>query len=253
VLIIDLPFHNGAYSKELESKDSIVLIDDLGKIDVYSQFLINGSIVKKFHDYSIKNKSTKTLFGPNFMLLRKDFLENRNKVRISDKPIKKILLVFGGSDDKNLTCKILPILLKRDYEVTIVLGPTNRKKNEVNELIKNHSNVKIETNVEMISDLFSKQDLVISASGITVYELATLGIPTIMVPIDDAQKETAKSMEIEGFGINYGSWDDNPTKFETMLLKMDDYDLRKHMHEVGRKIVDGSAVLRISDILLTLV
>lgn len=253
VLIIDLPHHNGDYSKELGGDNNVVIIDDLGEIEIYSKFLINGSVVRKFHKYDIKNRSTRSFIGPGFMLIRKDFINFRDRVRITNNAVKNILMIFGGSDDENLTCKILPLLVKGRYEVTVVLGPTNSREEEVRRIAAGSSNVKIERRVEKIAELFAKQDLVISSSGVTTYELASLGIPTIMVPIVDAQNETAKAMEAEGFGINYGPWDGDLTRFEAVLKKMDDYELRKQMYEAGRKIVDGMAVSRISDILLTLV
>jgi len=253
VIIIDLSHYNSIYSKELGCKNNVVLIDDLGNIDVFSKFLINGSIVKKFQNYSIKNKSTKTFFGPDFMIVQLEFFKERSSVKISEKEIKKILLIFGGSDDENLTSKILPILQTKNYEINVILGPTNTKKDEVNKIIKDYPNVKVECSVEKISELFSKQDLVISSAGITVYELATLGIPTIMIPTTAAQIETAIEIEKRGFGINYGIWDNNSKRLESVLSKMNNYDLRYQMYESGRKIIDGLAVKKISDFLQTLV
>ena len=43
-------------------------------------------------------------------------------------------------------------------------------------------------------------DLVISAAGTTLYELYTLGVPTIVVPIVENQLANAKGYEKTGIG-----------------------------------------------------
>ena len=247
-LIIDLPDNEEKYGKEFE-KENIVIINDTGKKKIFSKILINGSIVKKFHKYEIKNKSTKLFLGSKYMIIRKEFAKIRKDVKIEKKSIKNVLIIFGGNDEKNMTIKILKFLLEKNLNITIVLGPTNNKKQSISNIIKNKINIKTIINPKKIAKLFSKQDLIISSTGITIYELACLGIPTIMIPINSAQKQSAKIMEEKGFGKMIDSEKLNLKKLEQIYLKFDNLNYRKKMFKSGRRIIDGKGVERIANIM----
>ena len=111
-------------------------------------------------------------------------------------------------------------------------------------IIPNQQNFKIVHNEKNISHQFSEQDLVISSSGITAYELACLGIPSILIPVDEYQIKTSSEMEKMGFGINYGYWDNNFSKLDKLISFISDYSVRKKMYLSGRKLVDGKGLTR---------
>lgn len=247
-LIIDLSNNEEKYEKKLKNYNTI-MINDLGKIEIFSKILVNGSIVKKFQKYKIKNKFTRFFTGSKYMIIRKEFLTEKKYVNIPEKMVKNILLIFGGNDEKKITVKVLPFFLKKNIQITIVLGPTNSHKQEIEKIVKKQSNVKVVTYPKKIAKLFSKQDLVISSTGITIYELACLGIPTIMFPINSVQKETAKEMEIRGFGKIIDEKRFNLKRLERMYTEFENVFYRKKMFKIGRKIIDGNGTVRIADVL----
>lgn len=252
ILIIDLPFHNEIYSKLLSTESNTVIIDDQGNKEICSRVLFNGSIVKEYQNYTSKNTFTEFFLGPEFMILRKEFIKNRESVTISNKSIKKILLMFGGTDNEDLTRKILPFFLKTEYELEIVLGLSYPYINEIKKISEKNTNVNINISIQDISSLFSKQDLVISSSGITSYELACLGIPSILIPTSLHENPTAEEFEIRGFGVNYGNWDNNFDRLADMITRLDNYNIRKSMFQSGRKIVDGNGLSRVIEKILSL-
>ena len=252
ILIIDLPFHNEVYSKLLSTESNIVIIDDQGNKEICSRMLFNGSIVKEYQNYTSKNSSTEFFLGPEFMILRKEFITMREKIRLSNKPIKKILLMFGGTDNEDLTRKILPFFLKTNYELDIVLGLSHPHINEIKKLSQKYDNVNVNVAIQDISSLFSKQDVVISSAGITSYELACLGIPSILIPTSPHENPTANELKVGGFGINYGYWDNDFSKLEDKISRLSNYKIRKMMFLSGRKIVDGNGLFRVIKKLLSL-
>ena len=122
-IIIDLPFKNSKYSKMLEKNQNTVIIDDLGNKKIFSDLLFNGSIVNQFQKYLIDKNITKYFKGPKFILIRSEFSSNREKFYLNKK-IKKILIIFGGNDQNNITKKILKYFLDKKYNITIVIGPS---------------------------------------------------------------------------------------------------------------------------------
>ena len=103
-----------------------------------------------------------------------------------------------------------------------------------------------------MAGLISKQDIVISSPGITTYELACLGIPTILFPFNEPQYLVAKEMSKLGFGINFGYWDDNFKKLDVSISRISDYKERKKIHFAGRNMVDGKGLFRVSKKLISL-
>jgi len=247
-MIVDLQSNEEDYGEKLQN-ENVVIIDDIGKKKIYSKIIINGSVVKKFHKYKIQNKDTKLLLDSKYMILREEFVKERKELKKLKKKITNILLIFGGSDEKNITLKILPFCLKKNLKITVVLGPTNENKQKIMDVIKKESKVKLVINPKKIAKLFSKQDLVISSTGITIYELACLGIPTIMIPINSAQKETAKEMERKEFGKIIYLEKLNFKKLEQIYLKFNDLNYREKMFNSGRNIIDGKGVERITNMM----
>jgi UDP-2,4-diacetamido-2,4,6-trideoxy-beta-L-altropyranose hydrolase len=245
-LIVDLPFKNELYSKQFRNICTTFIIDDLGCKKCFSEVLFNGSIVPDFHSYETDIKYTKTFIGSKYMILRKEFLKERQNIKLSTKPIKKILMTFGGLDSNNLSKKLLQKFFDTDYKISLVLGPSYKHTKNIFEISKNYKNIKIYNFSKNLPKLLSSQDLVLSSGGITIYELACLGIPCIFFPTEVFENKTASSFTKNGFGLNYCFWDNVPDKILKKILFLDDYNKRKKMFQSGRKIVDGKGLFRIT-------
>tara|TARA_B110000495_G_scaffold169927_1_gene157472 strand:+ start:74 stop:1024 length:951 start_codon:yes stop_codon:yes gene_type:complete len=243
-IIIDLPFKNSKYSKMLEKNQNTVIIDDLGNKKIFSDLLFNGSIVNQFQKYLIDKNITKYFKGPKFILIRSEFSSNREKFYLNKK-IKKILIIFGGNDQNNITKKILKYFLDKKYNITIVIGPSYKYLKSIEKIIMKNKKIKLFQNKKNIAELYIKQDIIISSAGITAYELASLGIPSIFMPMDKYQMKTAKQMELNGFGINYGYWNNNYEKLDQTICLISNYNIRKKMSICGKKLVDGKGLERI--------
>lgn len=250
VLIVDLPTQNEFYSKFLKNQLT-VLFDDLGKKTVNSELVFNGQIEKSFHHYSSSKKQTRYFLGGKYMILRKGFFQQRLKTNLQKNKLKKILLTFGGGDPNNFSKKILKGLPKNNFDYTLIVGPTYSKKMRINFLQK-FSKLIIKSNVQNPEKLFSKQDLVICTVGITVYELACLGIPCIMISFTSEQELVAKRFSENGYGVNYGYWDNDFDHLNSIITKFENHSFKQKMYKNGRKIIDGKGLERITKTLLQL-
>ena len=248
--IIDLHLHNEDYTKIFNGQCKSAVFDDIGNKNIYSEILFNGQIVKDFHNYSIPNNQTQLLVGPQFMILRNEFALMRKDFFISKNPIKKILLMFGANDDEKLIKKISPFFIDKDFDVTLVTGFSNYDDIVNDKNLKNSLKINIKTSVDEMAKSFINQDLVVTSPGITAYELSTLGVPSIFISSDPSQFLLATEMMKRGFGINYGSWDDDFQRFENILSQLNDFDIREKMYKNGRKIIDGKGLSRVVDKLI---
>ena len=81
------------------------------KISAPVDFLINYHIFVDENSYTKTYKDTKYLLGPSYILIRKEFI-NLPKRKINKKPTQ-IMITTGGSDNHQLTLRLLEILKKR--------------------------------------------------------------------------------------------------------------------------------------------
>ena len=238
------------YCNQLNSICDVIILDDLGNKTINSKILINGSIVKKYHEYDFDEKISKVYLGPKYMMIRKEFVIFRGKISRLNKSINNILLIFGGEDDQDVIRKIIPFFYDKKYQISIIVGRNYLHIEQLKDMILEFSNISINISPENIAELFSKQDLVISSSGITSYELATLGVPTIFIPVVDHQEPTAIEFSKKGFGINYGKWDFDFKRLENTIIQLESLTKREEMYQNGRKIVDGEGISRMLKIII---
>jgi spore coat polysaccharide biosynthesis predicted glycosyltransferase SpsG len=225
----------------------IVGIDYIGKHKTLIDFGINILYPKS----GISKNSYSSL---DFAILNEKF-QTHKKRKITQK-IKSILVLQGGADTYCFTPKIIKAVLNLDgnFKISVVLGPSFKCWPKLNQVLKfSKKPVKIHHNVKNISSLMQKADLAVTAGGNTLLELACLGIPSLVVCGEKFEEETAELLEKRGFCINIGFGGQlKSSKIHYYLTKIiTDYTLRKKMHKIGPKLVDGKGSLRIAKILQT--
>ena len=94
-----------------------------------------------------------------------------------------------------------------------------------------------------------ESDMVISADGQTLHELARVGVPTVGVCIADNQLESIKEWDRIGFLEYAGLYNKNDiiTKINRLLKNIGNIKIRKLKSKIGRKFVNGKGSSRIID------
>ena len=183
--------------------------------------------------------------------------ENFSKNKKTDQQIIKkkiytVVISIGGSDPKNLTITILNAIMNlSNIKIIIIIGPFFTNISKIKNLIKNKKNIRIKTSPDKIWNEFSKADVIISKSGITLYELAILGIPTLCISSFKHEEPSAKEFMKKKFLINLGMQNKvNKSLIEKKLWQLLlDQKKRRVMSNQGKKIVDGKGLQRITKII----
>jgi len=121
--------------------------------------------------------------------------------------VKKVFISFGGADPKNYSDRLLSIISKpeyKKYEFVVVLG---RAKQNVEALIQynTYENVTVLHDVKNMPELMSQCDVAITSRGRTAYELAMLGIPSIVMAQNEREEKHGFVCNENGFayiGLN---------------------------------------------------
>mgnify|MGYP001820054167 CR=1 FL=1 len=115
--------------------------------------------------------------------------------------VREVLLLFGGTDPNDLSARCLGWLdsLPGDWAITLVtgLGVSNPERFDAMAAQSRHP-VEIVSNTSIVSRYMARADLAITSAGRTVFELASLGVPTVVIPQNDRECRHAFALESPG-------------------------------------------------------
>jgi UDP-2,4-diacetamido-2,4,6-trideoxy-beta-L-altropyranose hydrolase len=264
-VILDGYHFNSAYQQIIKKAGlQLLVIDDYGHINSYcADLVLNQNIYAHTNLYPNVAKQTRLLLGGKYALLRREFWKWRDEPRYklrestSRSPLR-ILITLGGSDPNNVTLTVLTALkyldLKR-IEAKVIVGGSNPHL----DLLKSAcdrlgDSVSLHSNVANMPDLMTQSDLAISAGGSTCWELAFMGIPSLLIVLAENQKLIAETLDCANIGINLG-WYQNITpdiivKKITNLLENREFIIK--MSQKALKLVDGYGSHRTISVMKTL-
>jgi len=260
-------YHFGAdYQQIIKDSDLYLLfIDDIGHADHYhADIVLNQNIHANEGLYVNRESYTRLLLGTRYVLLRRGFFEWRGWKREIPEVACKVLVTLGGSDPDNVTLKVINALKKTcisDLDVRIVVGPSNPNTEtlqdallcacpvESQEAIHTGApcSMRILQNVMDMADPMAWADIAISAGGITSWELAFMGVPSLVMSMAENQRSVAEQLHGLRAAVYLG-WYENLSIIEMMqeLNKLRTKpEVRREMARSGQGIVDGAGANRI--------
>ncbi len=191
VVIIDKLNVDESFVKSIREnlKTRIVIFDNLSPANKYADVVVNAIIGSNFKNKKYFDRTTNTLYfcGPRYLVLRKEFYNYRKGLKKKPNEIKKLLLIFGGSDPSNLTSKVLDkiLTLDKELEINVVIGPHFLYLKELNEIVKKHKErretIKVYKDAKKIAKLMYETDLVITSPGLSMFESLFIGTPVIAI------------------------------------------------------------------------
>lgn len=227
------------------------VIDDLGLCPVPVDVVINQNLTGPLIDYDGRD-DTLFLTGTKYALLRDVFAE------LAEKPTPRrssILVIMGATDLHGQTAKIIRGLGNAglDRLVEIVIGSGARTIEEVRQAAKEvGKQMAVHINPPDLPEIMNRAALAVSAGGVTVLELACLGVPTVLVTVAANQVEAAGLWQKNRFAKYVGNHDkvsgeDVATAVGALL---NDPPTLAAMSEQGRKTVDGHGASRAAKALM---
>lgn len=189
------------YSTLYSAFKKVIVIDDYNRLQYEATALINPNVF--FNDIDYTNQAIKCIGGKDYVILRKEFRQQPKEAFIKN-DIEEVVVTVGGTDFRN----ILPFIAKaclqtRVQKITIIVS-------EEIDLEKEDKRVSVLPlqNASGVYYLMQKADLVISACGQTLHELASLGKPTVGICLDVDQEPNQKFYFEKGFLSTRINWND---------------------------------------------
>lgn len=175
----------------------IMYIDDLHCLDFYdTDFLLNRNIGAESLLYNCRENCC-IMLGGKYTILGDSF-RNADYSVVSEN-VSNIVITMGGADPFNCTPILLQFVKELNFNFKVIIGNgfSNDNINSIKSISKCENNVELLFSPDMCGVL-SSADLVITACGGTMYELAALGVPAVGIAVADNQIEAAENAGRKG-------------------------------------------------------
>lgn len=238
------------YSFLYKNTKLLISFDDNNRIEYTGGIVINGNIYAGSLKYP-KNNNINYLLNLRYIPLRKEFWTRKNKT--IRKNISSVLITTGGNDNLNCIPTILKLLstkYPRIKKYILVTDCFNNIKN-IKSCLDQHSIIFHQASSKKINNLMYASDLAISGGGQTIYELASIGVPTIAMKMSHDQDNNISFWRKTGFleTIPPVTNELTASKLERAIINLTQQKERFRRKKIGRDLIDGQGSSRIADII----
>ena len=245
------------YILELQKSCPVFVLDDMGERTLNADGIINYNIYGDKLRYSGADKQ-KCLLGARYAPVREAFSEVPYMVR--DK-VCNVLITMGGSDKLNITgtvCKSLLKSLPKEINITLICGRFNPHLQELLRLQDSEERVHVLVDVADMWNKLALADVVVAVAGSTMYELSTIGVPTVCCYYVENQRRLAEGFAEKVGLCNAGDYSKEP---EAVLKRMvdavsaivGDKEYRQKLSKRMQGITDGQGAAKIAEELLAFI
>ena len=205
----------------------IINFEDVGPGAQYADAVINAL-------YEKGEKLHNEYYGSRYFCIRDEFLEEHPKDFSEE--VKNVLVIFGGADPSDLTGRLYNICKRLhkdhpDVEFHFLLGFAYPYADRITTC--EDEKIFIHKDVKRVSSYMSKMDLAITSQGRTVYELASMGVPAVVLAQNDREAKHVFAGIQNGFiNLGIGSETDDETVISTIGWLFDTPNVRREMRKL---------------------
>jgi len=226
----------------------LLVIDDYGHADAYHADMIlnQNSYARKLAEIYRKRAPWSTLLlGSDYLLLRREYQTAHPKQETHD-TVHNVLVTFGGGDSGEISLRIAKICTDpelRNLNVTMIIGAANP---HADAIAAAAGSMNVIRDAQDMPTLLTQTDMAIAAGGTTSYELAYMGIPSLLFILADNQRIVAEDLHAKGIAHMIGEPDKvtDANIAAAICELMENTDRRKSMSAKGKRMIDGNGAAR---------
>lgn len=220
----------------------VVQIDDTISNPFAADLVINHIGGIDYNAFQI-SRNAKVLVGPQYAILRKEFLAKLPKEKESS-ALSSIFINFGGADPGNFTCKVVSELLQFQnsfQSLNVVIGPLFQFLPQLESLSQQSRKITISHNLDVVSmvSLMRSCDVAICSASTVAYEFACTTGMLFALETAENQSRLYEFLINENLALPY-------TAFRNFAehpdLKLQDMIIRSQ-----QKLFDGKSPIRLSE------
>ncbi len=237
----------------------VLLVDDAAAHEAYPVgFVLNQNAHADRAAYPAEAPA-RFLLGTEYAVLRREFRPDPPPRAIPERA-RHLLVTLGGADPGGVTRRVvaavagLPSELREGAELRVIVGAANPDGGRLETEARRLSGmlpVRIERAVTDMPALLAWADLAITSGGSTVWELARMGCPALVIETVPVEALLVGGLARVGLDDRLGHADDldGATITAAVAARIDDQRWRQEMSARGRELVDGRGAARVVAVL----
>ncbi len=234
--------------------DKIFVIDDLANRQHHCHLLLDQNFYSDANTryQKLVPKQCKLLLGPQYSLLRNEFLTFKNCTNRDINKLNKLLVNFGGTDPAGMTLKTLNLIKGFKFEINVVVGKGVPSLDQIKKLCEAHENMNLHIQTSEMARLIYEADLAIAANGTSTWERCCLGLPTISISIADNQVDLSNHLHKLGGCFYVGKHTDKDIGdkiLNQLNLCRENPNLLQEQSNIIKKLTDGNGANKIAGII----
>jgi UDP-2,4-diacetamido-2,4,6-trideoxy-beta-L-altropyranose hydrolase len=238
----------------------IVVIDDLAGRAHHCDLLVDPSYGRRPEAYRTLTPShCRLLTGPAYALVRPEFASARQRAlsrRAKHGPTARALISLGLTDVGSITERVVEALLPvlGEMRLDVTLGAAAPSLEPLAALSETDRRVRLWIDTDEMASLMADADAAIGAGGSSVWERATVGLPSITLILADNQRDMAERMAEAGLTL---ALDATTPDFAARLAEAwselaADREQRWRLAERAAEVCDGQGAERVAEAVLGL-
>jgi UDP-2,4-diacetamido-2,4,6-trideoxy-beta-L-altropyranose hydrolase len=231
----------------------LLVIDDLANRRHDCDVLLdqNYSMESELRYAGFVTPQCRTLLGPRYALLRKEFSVMRDHLATREHKLERIMVFFTAGNDQGETLKAMKGIevFGKIEHVDVVVGRANPDNAEISEKC-DELHWRYHCQVNHMPQLLAQVDLVIGAGGSSNWERCALGVPALVAILAENQASIAQALGRAGVLVNLGWCRDLQAADYANALTALNRDSLAAMTERSLALVDAQGGERVADALL---
>ena len=229
--------------------EKLAIFNDLGLDYGIGDIIISPQLLST---YTVQRNGQKHLNGTDYFIVSEKMQKAASLHRDISPKAESLLIVMGGCIDLQIFEKIIQVIngiLHLNLKIYFILG-YEYNFNLSNFRYLESRGVKFVSGTDNIGEWMAIADMAFASSGYVKYELAAIGVPSILVSIVDHQEVLAESFVEKGQCAEYIGdirYLDIVKLTEAINKLVHNHDKRKEMSENGKQLIDGKALDRIEN------
>lgn len=194
-------------------------------------------------------KNSRVLAGEKYFPLRSEIVQLGGVSKQALSRANRILVSLGGGKNKNFNDQVVKALSLIDHKALeiVIIGKLSRG-------IDSCKSFEVVTYTQDIQNLYRWADCAIIGSGLTRYETAYLGTPSLVFSLNESHERMVNDFVASGAAFGGGVFSKtSPEKMASIIQNViGDKPLRQRMADRGPKIIDGHGATRVANELASL-
>ena len=194
-----------------------------------------------------------TLVGPKYFVFSESYHQPTVSTRIIRKQADRLLVTLGGADPFGVTKMVvaaISFIEDIELDIRVIVGP-NFQSSLIQDIadmtVSKLHRFNIVASPDTLAEHMVWSDMAISSSGLTKYELAITGTPSLQISFSDNYAHINQFFVCHGSARHLGVYDkiESEVLAQEIRLLLTDYPTRMMMHRAGKTLFDAHATNRL--------